>query len=172
MDLATYQKCAERTMNPDQSTADMTINSALGMCGEAAEIANAVYVELLNDVLEECGDLMWYAAQHCNAMGISLAEFAPRTKIGMPCTCLDWLWSATGELADMTKKEYFHKKDVNAVDRWMLLDTTLSAVSTLLGFYGFTLSDACEHNNAKLLIRHKDGWTPEGANAYADKKGI
>lgn len=164
MNLSNYQRAAERTMLGTQPVQDAMLNAALGLCGEAAEIAEAFHAHASAPMLEECGDLLWYAAQHCKACGYSLEQFAPRDNEG-----LDRLWYATGKLADMAKKQVFHQKNVSKIDRWELMDIVLSAVNTALILYGYTLSDACEHNNRKLLMRFPAGFTPAAANARLDE---
>lgn len=169
MNFSEYQVYAERTLPAAQSVHEAMISAALGICGEAAEVASAYQEQKSSHVLEECGDLLWYAAQMCKACGISLAEFAPHDIPGEPSASLGLLWFATGKLADMTKKEVFHKKETSIIDRWHVIDAILSAVDTLLGFYGFTVQDACGHNVEKLLKRFPNGFNHADANARKDE---
>lgn len=74
-----YQKLALRTA-PDISNADRLINAALGLSGEAGEVADMVkkYVyqgHTLNstEVQKELGDIMWYVALAADALGMSLS---------------------------------------------------------------------------------------------------
>jgi len=168
MNLTDYQIAAQRTMLMDQPKRDAMMNAALGLCGEAAEIAAAHWEDDAAHVLEECGDAAWYCAQMCWANGYSLEQLAPHDE-GSEDECLKALWVATGKLADGVKKEWFHQKHISVIDRWHQIDTVLSAIDTLLGFYGFTLEQACGENNVKLLKRHANGFTTETANAYADR---
>lgn len=169
MNLAQFQTAAERTMTgPGAATSqeERLINAALGLCGEAAEVAEAFRTPSDAHLLEECGDFLWYAAQHSKACGWTLGQFEPHREDDP----IIWIWYTTGKLADMAKKQVFHQKDVSAVDRWRLMDVAISSIATILDLRGYTLSDACEHNVAKLLKRFPVHFTPEAANARADER--
>lgn len=172
MNLSAYQAAAERTMLATQPVYEAMINAALGLCGEAAEIALAHADGSALHVLEECGDLLWYAAQMCHALGYSLGDFTPRDMGKDEIFSLALLWKSTGALADMTKKQVFHEKTINAVMRVAAITRTLDAVQSLLGLYGFTLEKACGENNAKLLKRFPAGFTTADANARKDEASL
>lgn len=169
MDLQAFQSAAERTMTNVTSPTERMLNAALGLCGEAAEIAIAHEEGHSAHVLEETGDFLWYMAQMCKAGGISIAEFDPPIAYGAEAPVLTELWYTTGKLADSRKKEIFHHKEVSGIECWGLQYRAFSAAVALLSLNGHTLSDACEHNVAKLLKRFPDGFSHAAANARRDE---
>jgi NTP pyrophosphatase (non-canonical NTP hydrolase) len=80
MDANTYQELALRTaaaLEPRQRL----LNAALGLCGEAGEFADTLKKaefhghELDTAALQkELGDVLWYAALACNALGVQLGD--------------------------------------------------------------------------------------------------
>ncbi len=85
MDLSTYQQGARRTAGYPQS-ASVTY-PALGLAGEAGEVANQVKKIIRDDagqvtperrakILDELGDVLWYAAALASDLGASLDEVA------------------------------------------------------------------------------------------------
>ena len=87
MTFAEYQQLAARTINGEfrRNDADLLINSALGMAGEAGEAADHIKKwvyqghELDPDMLiKEAGDLLWYIAQMATALDIPLSVIAER----------------------------------------------------------------------------------------------
>ena len=79
-----YQRMAARTMN---DKADNVVNGALGLCGEAGEVADIIkkcrfqghdFEENRGKVLEEIGDCAWYMACICTAMGEKLSDVLQR----------------------------------------------------------------------------------------------
>ena len=66
MTLDEYQDYAERTINRELNDTDMLINSALGMAGEAGEVADHIkkVVYQAHDMdraalINEAGDVFW-----------------------------------------------------------------------------------------------------------------
>lgn len=85
MTLDEYQDYAERTINRELNDTDMLINSALGMAGEAGEVADRVkkwqyqgHTFDFDGLLNEAGDLLWYIAQLATALDMPLSEIAQR----------------------------------------------------------------------------------------------
>ena len=81
MDGFDYQKLAARTMNMDLTHEERLANAAMGMTGEAGEVCDIIKKHLhqgheLNvaKVLDECGDVMWYIAEMCEACGFTLNQ--------------------------------------------------------------------------------------------------
>jgi len=85
MDFLTYQTGASRTAIYPQNV--KIIYPALGLAGEAGEVANQVK-KILRDnagsltedrrakIIDELGDVLWYAAALASDLGVSLEEVA------------------------------------------------------------------------------------------------
>ena len=85
MDSATYQQAAARTLidRPDAAYTDqelMVVWNALGLAGEAGEVANLIKKAVfhrhgldLAQITDELGDVLWYIAALCTTLGLNLA---------------------------------------------------------------------------------------------------
>jgi NTP pyrophosphatase (non-canonical NTP hydrolase) len=81
-EFQTYQSLAMRTAKP-MDVQDDLLHAALGLTGEAGEFADCIkkhwaYNQPLDsqNAIEELGDLLWYIALGCNALGVSMDEVA------------------------------------------------------------------------------------------------
>ena len=168
MNLYEYQTAAERTMGEHTTAEERLLNAALGICGEAAEIAE-IGRNRREELLEECGDLLWYVAQLHKACGENIGSSIIRVMPWSKRSTLDEMWNLSGVLADLVKKRFFHGKHVEDMHLASISRGLVQVVSTLLRPYGYTVEDACIHNVEKLLKRHPNGFSHESANARADK---
>jgi NTP pyrophosphatase (non-canonical NTP hydrolase) len=80
VDANVYQRLAMRTANPALDVSQQLLNGALGLCGEAGEVADTLKKSLFQGheldrdvVLKELGDVLWYVAQLCEALGLNMA---------------------------------------------------------------------------------------------------
>ena len=81
-----YQQLAQRTVNKEKSEPDRFIAAALGLTGEAGEFADLVKkimyhdhevtAEVYKKLLKELGDVMWYIAEACTVLGVSMSTVA------------------------------------------------------------------------------------------------
>ena len=85
MTLDDYQQLAARTLSPGQSPSDRLANAALGLTGEAGEVAEHVKKHLFHGapldrdaVTKELGDCLWYIAALAGVVGVSLSEVGER----------------------------------------------------------------------------------------------
>lgn len=81
MNAHEYQMLAMRTAKDMGSQAANLNHAALGVAGEAGEFCDAVkkhavYGKALDaeNAAEELGDLLWYAALGCDALGVRMAD--------------------------------------------------------------------------------------------------
>ena len=86
MDANEYQKLAARTLidHPDFALSDwdiMVVWSALGLAGEAGEVANLVKKGILHQhgldrvkLENELGDVLWYVAALCSKLDIDMGQ--------------------------------------------------------------------------------------------------
>lgn len=89
MDLNDYQRQTEKTaIYPGRGNLQGLAYTALGLTGEAGEVANKVK-KLIRDhygetmtlaqktaVARELGDVLWYVAQTCTELGVALDDIA------------------------------------------------------------------------------------------------
>ena len=80
--LDEYQKAALRT-NPTQDFEKNIINASLGLCGESGEVADIVkkwsnqgHSLPDEEIIEELGDVLWYASLMAHTLGYTLSEVA------------------------------------------------------------------------------------------------
>ena len=80
--LKDFQRAALRTAKRVDERSDLN-HAALGFAGEAGEFADCVkrftvYGKQLDrgNAIEEIGDLLWYCAYACEALGVDLDEVA------------------------------------------------------------------------------------------------
>lgn len=81
-EFATYQSLAMRTAKP-MPVQDDLLHAALGLTGEAGEFADCIKKHLIYgqefdraNAIEEVGDLLWYAALACSALGVDMGQVA------------------------------------------------------------------------------------------------
>jgi NTP pyrophosphatase (non-canonical NTP hydrolase) len=86
MDFSEYQSLSRRTATYPRAGGDMTY-PALGLCGEAGEVAEKVKKTLRDDggvlseerreaLSRELGDVLWYLAQLATEAGLDLERIA------------------------------------------------------------------------------------------------
>lgn len=81
MNFYEYQKKAMRTANMGLSDNEQLVNAALGLAGEAGELANEVKKWMYQGhdfdkakIINEGGDLAWYLALLCQSMGVDMED--------------------------------------------------------------------------------------------------
>jgi len=85
MDFGIYQQQAMRTAKPMSTEIENLMHAAIGACGEVGELADALKKTWLygkpldrDNVAEELGDILWYVAIGCHALGVSMSDVAQR----------------------------------------------------------------------------------------------
>ena len=81
MTLDDYQQLAARTITPGRTAEQALANWALGLTGEAGELAEHVKKHLFHAApldraaaVKELGDVLWYVAAMATQLGVSLDE--------------------------------------------------------------------------------------------------
>lgn len=97
MQLNEYQKEVMRTADTAYLTRfDRLTNGALGLCGEAGEVADIIKKALFQGheideehIAEELGDCAWYIVYTADAIGMTLDEILEKNKVKLrnryPC---------------------------------------------------------------------------------------
>lgn len=74
-----YQELAQRTSNKNLPIDGHLLNGALGLAGEAGEVADLVKKAFFQGhelnverIIKECGDVCWYIAETVTALGYDL----------------------------------------------------------------------------------------------------
>ena len=85
MDLNEYQQLAARTLGRDRTHEQQLANAALGLAGEAGEVADTIKKHLFHKhpldrdaMVKELGDIMWYVAAMATVLDVELAEIGER----------------------------------------------------------------------------------------------
>ena len=81
MTINEYQMLAMTTANKELSRTQMLENGVMGLCGEAGEAIDLVKKHLFHghelkrdELIKELGDVAWYLAESCAALGVELEE--------------------------------------------------------------------------------------------------
>ena len=85
MTLNDYQALAARTLGRDRTHEQQLANAALGLAGEAGEVADTIKKHLFHQhpldrdaMVKELGDCLWYVAAMATVLGIELDEIGDR----------------------------------------------------------------------------------------------
>lgn len=85
MDLSEYQALAARTLGRDRTPEQQLANAALGLTGEAGEVAELIKKHLFHAtpldhdaLIKELGDCLWYIAAFATNLDLSLSDIADR----------------------------------------------------------------------------------------------
>ncbi len=80
-----YQQLAARTLGRDRTHEQQLANAALGLTGEAGEVAEVIKKHLFHatplnqDALaKELGDCLWYIGAFATVLGLSMDDIAER----------------------------------------------------------------------------------------------
>ena len=80
--LNDYQELAARTINYNNSPAEMEMHALHGMCGEIGEL-HSLYQKMYQGhqfdkehAKKELGDLLWFIAEYCTACDFTLEDVA------------------------------------------------------------------------------------------------
>lgn len=82
MDINEYQALARRTQNPALNGHERLLHALFGLCSEVGEI-HSLYQKVYQghaldtaDVVDELGDLLWFAGELCDVLGLRLEYVA------------------------------------------------------------------------------------------------
>lgn len=78
-----YQSAAQYFINADLAGTELLGNAAMGVAGEAGEVADLVKKHLYHghplareELVKELGDVLWYVALGCTVLKVPLSEVA------------------------------------------------------------------------------------------------
>ncbi len=85
MQLDEYQQLSSRTLGMDRTLEQQLANAALGLTGEAGEVAEVIKKHLFHAtpldkeaLVKELGDCLWYIAAFGTVLGLSLDDIGQR----------------------------------------------------------------------------------------------
>ena len=85
MTLDEYQELAARTLGRDRTHEQQLANAALGLTGEAGEVAEVIKKHLFHStpldqdaLAKELGDCLWYIGAFATVLGLSMNDIAQR----------------------------------------------------------------------------------------------
>ncbi|HUM43277.1 MAG TPA: nucleoside triphosphate pyrophosphohydrolase family protein [Fervidobacterium sp.] len=83
MTFEEYQRLAQRTSSEKMQLIEKIENGLMGLNGEAGEAIDVLKKHKFqghqldrNKIIEELGDVLWYIAETCEGLGVSMEEVA------------------------------------------------------------------------------------------------
>lgn len=82
MQMNEYQALARRTQNRALNGAERKEHALMGLVSEVGEVCSHYqkvhqgHPMIVNDVIDELGDLMWFVAELCDVLRVSMDEVA------------------------------------------------------------------------------------------------
>lgn len=170
-----YGRMVANLFKPMGSLAATALHAAVGIAGEAAELAAARRIE---DVVEELGDVEFYVEAYYQTVGGR--DDGVEVVVERPDPCYDLTLAtaamgvsvAAGNLLDLTKKAWVYGKplDLQAV-RYQLMRIEVM-METVRELFSVRRADVLGANQAKLGKRYPDGvYADAAAQQRADKPG-
>lgn len=144
---------------------------ALGLSGESAELWSALDDAEHDPVVNELGDVSWYAAAMLKRLGSSFAEICdirafrhdPHTSSNDLASCV---MGCAGAISDAVKKHEWHGKPLDEERLTDLVAAMLDVVAILAdrvtGKDGEGLAEVLAANHAKLEARYPNGFVEGG----------
>lgn len=167
MDLAAYQQAAMRTSDNNH---DRVKNGALGLIGETGEIVDIIKKYLfqsgkdaplpVENLKKECGDVMWYIAETCTGLGVSMQTVLEHINTG-GCAPADMEECA---ITMMESALYIYHRMRLPNSKLMLMRTVADLylhLVMLCSYANLTIGDVAEANIQKLKKRYPAGFDPE-----------
>jgi len=183
-----YQKAAARTEytplyfndqsgQPSQRLSRLD-HAAKGMNTEQAELDDMLKKHLIYgkpfdeiNVLEECGDVLWYVALALRAIDVEMGMLFP-ARPALP-TGQPKLMQLDSAVKRMNRSQARFNNDLELYRTGMINEGAITVLSTCtnmidavnaaLFICGFTMEEAMERNIAKLMKRYPDKFTSEAA---------
>ena len=156
-----------------RSNLEMLACCALGLSEETAEVAQAVHYGHAGPVLNELGDVAWYAITAAHRLNTTLTQLraipahAPAQDVD---DSIRGMVTAAGLFAGRVKKWLYHDKPLDNELALRDLACVLLRAEQIADWHERTLEDAFAENIAKLRKRFPSGgFTAAEANARADE---
>ena len=146
-----YLPLAKRTLDPEMTRKERLSMLAFGLIGEWGELQKAIQEGDREKVLDECGDVLWYAEILCHEFdeegdvyeNVNLSEIR------------DW-----NRLSEQIKKEIFHGKPLGIL--WGMADDACASCYRYIVEHGGDIGKVRYQNIKKLIARYPDGFVEGG----------
>jgi NTP pyrophosphatase (non-canonical NTP hydrolase) len=170
LSFSEYQKLAMRTKSKSYGTGDKTsmIVSALGLCGEAGELCDALSFRPLSgkdytdNVKKELGDIAWYIAHACECFGYPMDDVAkiPEGFVGTGAISENVMamCASAGKLADIIKKYIAHGHALDTGGVIKHLNEVFLHLIGVCGQFGWGIEGIMQLNIDKLKARYPEGF--------------
>lgn len=168
MDLKEFQAWAITKKASDLTDREAKLTWALGLVDEAVEVVELLFQEPQNHLalLDELGDMAWYAVIMADAYLISAIHIIPTPR--GPYFSVDTIWQLTfaaKEVGELVKKNISHGHAISEPELADQLSLVLGEVFGLAEGLGYSVSSFLQMNRDKL-----DGRYPGGFSAEASKR--
>jgi len=156
------------------------LHAILGLCGESAELMDAVSPsQSLDKLIDETGDVCWYAQL------LSLTFFTERKSSLASfedCIMDDVQFSVyyykiaseiqiiSGNMADILKKHVCHGAPLKSHELCVLYLRLVERLNAMSLAIGSNLNDVLQHNITKLRKRYPNGFSTQASIERADEK--
>lgn len=178
MNLQEYQGKTARFKAGDVSHKEALAVWALGIAGEAGEVAEAVVMKRKQKIGEELGDELFYVAALAGDLGLSLSEFSLdfrinfRMKFATFCNpeslALD-LSIKAARMAELIKKHLGQGHPIKMAAVKELLADLLLCMASLAAEYELTLDAIAQQNIDKLTKRYPNGFSTADSLSRSDR---
>ena len=164
-----YQELAMRTSNKELDKGEHVINGALGLCGEAGELMRAVRAKhsagYVDNVLDEVGDVCWYLAELCTALGVHLGEVFPSESSVLlemsDIEAADAIAMLAAKIADAVKKAYMQGHHFDRAYIKEQMEGIAYGIEVIAAYKWVHMPKIMERNIEKLKKRFPDGFSAE-----------
>lgn len=170
--VAQYQEAATRTLleAPEKPVEDreiMIIWNALGLAGEAGEIAGLIMdsPHRVNEIVDELGDAVWYISANATKLNMSLTRIVghanrePFLYTAVEVMALR-LCHHAGKVAELCKKGILHRHGLDFQELEQEFINCMTFICGLATEYGLSLRGSIMAGNLrKIDIRYKTNFT-------------
>jgi len=146
-----YLPLAKRTLDPEMTKKERLSMLAFGLIGEWGELQKAIQEGDREKVLDECGDVLWYAEILYHEFDEEDDEYENVNLSGVR----DW-----NRMSEQIKKEIFH--GVGRGILWGMADDACASCRWYIIDRGGDIGKVRYRNIKKLIARYPDGFVEGG----------
>ena len=185
MTINEYQKLAQRTCAIAQDRRDKLLNGCMGLIGETGEVVDALKKWRFQSgenppfpsekIVEECGDVLWYIAEVCSALGMPMSKLISSDE-RMDMNQFPEFSLSAHPIFDAIRHSITMVRLATEIENlsFAFLYGNIAPASirrcahgllmnlcVLCAYAGYSLEEAAEKNIEKLKKRYPEGFDPE-----------